>query len=124
MRLILHGGKCCGIKHIYDLGRSPNARLPAKRATKKLKSEATYSVSSPSHFHYPSAPAETYVQRLDRYLAFLDANRPKGICEIVLSDYQLVHWRGLLEERGFKLVNKCKNSNSGCTIHIYHRNKG
>lgn len=123
MRMILHGGQCCGIKHIYDLGWSPTSMLAAKRKTRKLKSEATCYMSSKKDFHYPSAPAETYLQRLDRYLAFLDTKRPKGICEIILSDDQLVHWRGILEERGFKLVNKCKNSNSGNMIHIYHRNK-
>lgn len=123
MRLILHGGKCCGIKHIYDLGYSAMDMERAKRETTELPDEGARYMSSVRPFFYPAAPAETKGARLDRYLAFLDENRPRGVCEIILSDWQLVGWRSFIESRGFKLVNKCKNSNSGNTIHIYHRNK-
>lgn len=123
MRLILHGGKCCGMKHIYNLGYSATEMESAKRKTMKLKNEGDCYMSSVRPFFYPYAPAETKGARLDRYLAFLDENRPRGVCEIILSDWQLVGWRDFIESRGFKLVNKCKNSNSDCTIHIYHRNK-
>lgn len=123
MRLILHGGKCCGFKHIYDLGYYPTEMMPKKRKTKKLPSEDDQYLSSPKSFFYESAPEESKGARLDRLLEFLDEKRPQGICEIILADWQLVGWRDFIKARGFKLVNKCKNSNSGCTIHIYHRNK-
>jgi len=123
MQAYIHGGKCCGIKHISGLGYHPEECLPAKKRSKPLKHEGScYMNSSRPFFHVP-APAETYLQRFDRILAFIHANRPKGVVEVVLTGTQLLYWRALLEERGFTLVNKCKNSNSGNTIHIYHLNK-
>lgn len=123
MRIILHGGQCCGIKHIYSLWYDPTSMLPRKKATKPLKNEGSCYMNSPRHFFHPEAPRESYKDRLDRYLAFLDEHRPKGICEIVLSGAQLIAWEKTLLERGFLCVNKCKNSNSGCTVYVYHRNK-
>lgn len=123
MRLILHGGMCCGMKQIYGMGYSVLEMLPAKRLTKKLANEGHQYMSSKKDFHYPSAPKETAGARLDRYLAFLDAHRPKGICEIILADHQLYVWRDFIKERGFVEVNKCKNSNSLNTIHVFHRNQ-
>lgn len=123
MRLILHGGKCCGFKHIYDLGEGPSEIEPKKRKTKKLKNEGSAYISSPRSFFWPSAPEETKGERLDRLLTFLDDYRPRGICEIILSDWQLVAWRNFIRERGFVEVNSCKNSNSGNRIYIYHRNQ-
>ncbi len=123
MRLILHGGKCCGMKQIFGMGHSVSEMCPAKRATKRLANEGDQYLSSKKDFHYPAAPAETMGARLDRYLALLDAHRPQGICEIILADHQLYVWRDFIKERGFVEVNKCKNSNSGNMIHVFHRNK-
>lgn len=123
MRLILHGGKCCGMKCIYDLGYYPTEIVPRKRKTKKLKNEGAAYLSSPKSFFYEAAPEETKGQRLNRLLEFLDEKRPKGICEIVLADWQLVAWRDFIKARGFVEVNKCMNSNSGNSIHVFHRNQ-
>lgn len=120
MQAYIHGGKCCGIKHIQGLDYDPHAMLSAKRSGKKLMNEGSCYMNSTRPFFYEAAPAETYLKRFDRILAFIKANRPKGVIEVVLSDFQLVTWRPLIEERGFKLVTKAKNSNSGQTIHIYH----
>lgn len=123
MQAYIHGGKCCGIKHIQGLGYNPNTMLRAKRRGKQLKNEGSCYMNSTRPFFYKSAPAETYLKRLERIIAFIHANRPQGVIEVVLSDFQLVAWRPEIEALGFKLVNKCKNSNSGQTIHIYHLNK-
>lgn len=120
MQAYIHGGKCCGIKHIQGLDYDPNAMLSAKRRGKKLSNEGSCYMNSTRPFFYESAPAETYLQRFDRIIAFIKTNRPKGVIEVVISDFQLVNWRPLIEERGFNLVTKAKNSNSGQTIHIYH----
>ena len=123
MQAYIHGGKCCGIKHIQGLGYDPDDMLPAKRRGKKLKNEGSCYMNSTRPFFYESAPAETYLKRLERIIAFIHANRPQGVIEVVLTSYQLIHWRPKIEALGFKLVNKCRNSNSGHTIHIYHLNK-
>lgn len=120
MQAYIHGGKCCGIKHIQGLYYDPNAMLPAKRRGKKLKHEGSCYMNSTRPFFHAAAPAETYEKRLDRIIDFIKTNRTKGVIEVVLSDHQLVPWRSKIEARGFKLVTKAKNSNSGGNIHIYH----
>lgn len=122
MQAYIHGGKCCGIKHIFGLGYHPDEMLPRRGKSKKLKNEGSCFMNSTRPFFHESAPAETYLKRLERIIAFIQVNRPWGVIEVVLSDCQLLHWRPKIEELGFKLVNKCKNSNSGQTIHIYHLN--
>jgi len=123
MQAYIHGGKCCGIKHIEGLGYHPHTMLPAKRRGKGMKHEGYCYMNSTRAFFYEAAPAETHLQRLKRIIAFIHANRPQGVIEVVLSDFQLASWRPEIEAEGFKLVNKCRNSNSGGTIHIYHLNK-
>lgn len=123
MRLILHGGSCCGMKHIWGLGYDHADMVPRKRRTQKLKNEGDCYISSPRSFFWLSAPTEPASNRLDRLLEFLDEHRPQGICEIVLNGSQLLGWRDFIEDRGFVQVNKCKNSNSGNTIYVFHRNK-
>lgn len=114
MYLLLHGGQCCGIKHIAGLGYFPYSRLDPL----------------PKGFiaYERSAPSETYVERLDRYLQFLADENPGGIAEVVLADVegdgkgQLTSWPPILEERGFREVNCCFNSNSGNMIYVFHKN--
>lgn len=120
MQAYIHGGKCCGIKHIQGLGWDPGEWVGRKKKSRPLKSEATSYMNSTRPFFYEAAPAETYERRLDRIIAFIKEKRPRGVIEVVLSDHQLVAWRSKIEDRGFKLVTKAKNSNSGGSIHIYH----
>ena len=120
MQAYIHGGKCCGIKHIQGLGFDPSYMLMRKRSSRLLKSEASCYMNSTRPFFCDAAPAETYEQRLDRILTFIKAKRPKGVIEIVLSGEQLLPWRSKIEERGFNLVTKARNSNSGSYIYIYH----
>jgi hypothetical protein len=139
VRISFHGGLCCGIKHIHEVGCNPNGKIGPKPARKFEGPDFTHdkqmnpdqwgiNVSSADNAFYGEAPKETYLERLDRYLKFLDGWRPSGIVEIVLSDgdddcyNQVKAWEELLLERGFKAVNSCKNSNSGNTIWVYHRN--
>lgn len=135
MKIAFHGGKCCGIKTIHGMGTDPNATQSAlrkPRRTEKQDNADQYGpdIRSSTNFYRYSAPKETSLQRLDRYIAFLKEVRPQGIIEIVLAktsyDFssQLTHWNAPLLERGFKEVNRCKNSNSGNTVVVYHLNCG
>lgn len=129
MKLTFHIGKCCGIKTIYDLGLYPDCGLPALKAC-KLNNTDQYgqAVSSETRFFHEAAPAETYLERLDRYLEYVDRRRPEGIVEIVLGAYLGTHqrprWEEILLARDFKLVSSSGNSNSGATIYVYHRYSG
>jgi len=131
MQLAFHIGKCCGIKTIWGMGLNP---LGAEYALSELPGRVQHdrtgaAVDSHLRFFHEKAPQESKLNRLDRYLKFVKRERPQHIVEIVLAES--VHtfvdqseWVPELETRGFKLVNSCKNSNSGSTVHVYHLNVG
>lgn len=130
MHLAYHGGKCCGIKTIYGFGSNPQHGVgPIEdyiRIRKCNRDSNGDHVGSDGRFFHATAPAETGVERLDRYLRYCDQRRPGGVIEIVLADYEWLppfnaQWWPLLEERGFTKTAEFKNSNSGNKVTIYHR---
>lgn len=130
MRLVYHGGQCCGIKIIKDFPwlttDSIKTELTCAVKRKEVTNKDKYgnTVSSNDDFFTDEAPKETYPERLDRLINFVRVNRPKHIIEAVLADgrysNQSYLWGPILEERGFKKVTSALNSNSGNTCHIYH----
>jgi hypothetical protein len=134
LRLLFHGGMCCGVKTLYGF---PMTKTPetytqsAKEKKKKVDNDADGSkVSSDMDFFTEEAPAENVIARLDRLIDFCKKRRPSGIIEATLidglawtsmSEYnQVKTYEPYLLERGFKLSCKNKNSNSGNTVHVYH----
>jgi hypothetical protein len=70
MRMIFHGGRCCGFKHIYGLGTRPDYNVDARA---KQTSAADYDgceMSVNRDFYIEACPRETYLKRLDRYVDF------------------------------------------------------
>lgn len=129
LKLVFHGGECCGMKHIFGFyGNKPNSPQPAIEKLVKANKHDFYGISVRSDLPFFSehAPEETTLERLDRYLDFLRRNRPSGIVEVCLGDWncipQKTHWHEPLTERGFKLVNENFNSNSGNEFQVYHLN--
>lgn len=133
MYIKLHGGACCGIKHIHSMATQPSAIIDAREA---LTGDDTsfgrrfpngvndaHADDYPEDFFCAAAPEETYTARLDRLLAFIKGHRGNGgIVEIVLVSSQSV-WFPLLEERGFKRVtpdNGVKNYNTSNHLHVFH----
>jgi hypothetical protein len=142
-KIAFHGGKCCGIKIIHSLGENPDA--PAEELVNSSGSAAAndadqygHEVSSAKNFYYQAAPEEKYIERVDRYIKYLDAVRPNGIIEITLAqgspcdcggcaepcppdENQVSVWEPLLLPRGFEQVTSCYNSNSGNRVFVFHR---
>lgn len=128
MRLAFHGGLCCGIKTIFEMGYGSQAPYETVEALEALEGpqnhdQYAYEVASDKRFFHDAAPEETRLERLDRYLAFLSAHRPSGAVEVTVvghdHDYSQEVWFPLLEERGFKEMVKFKNSNSGNKVRWY-----
>lgn len=129
MHIKLHGGACCGIKHIHALGSDPHYQIVARKALDPTKTSFgrrgctgvndAHADTYPEDFFNEDAPKETYIDRFDRLLAFVKDNRPHGIVEVVLVSCQDA-WFPLIEERGFKLVTKAKNSNTSAMLHVFH----
>jgi hypothetical protein len=134
MYLTFHGGKCCAIRHIHGFPKystppvKPDDQYYNKYLAPGLKAKLADSpdklgsdVSTARPMFWEGAPAETYVERLDRYLDFLSRYRPGEIVEVTLVSGQSV-WYPILEERGFKVVNEVKNSNTGRIVKVFHKN--
>jgi hypothetical protein len=132
MKIGFHGGLCCGVKHIYGLGSCPDytiyARLKVGNGAPPGNDLAGHDFQSQTDFFRAAAPSETYLQRLDRYIAYLDKYRKGCVIEVCLAEYnwdcQVKAWGKLLEERGFKEIHRFKNNNSGMFVRIYHRLEG
>jgi hypothetical protein len=129
MILSFHGGMCCGIKHIYNLGTKPEEMCEAEPATGKKFNDVSYDYCRQDVSVYPDErPAETKLERMDRYLTWLSEYRPSGIVEVAIvqdgsSWMDQSKWIPLLKERGFREVTPKQgvyNSNSGNRVHVYH----
>lgn len=124
MHLAFHGGLCCGIKTIYGMGDNPEDWVYSlDKVSVDDSDQYGHHVKSDQRFYHREAPAETYLQRFDRYLEYLKERRPKGIVEVAIvtkGGLDQREWIPHLEQRGFKLVTEAVNSNSGNTVGVFH----
>lgn len=130
MKLLSHGGKCCGVTHLYLEGDStgPEGMSPALEA---LHEYASLDARQAWGLYKLKAPKESSGDRLKRFVRFLEASRPSGIIEIVLPGETIAGyydqnkiWGAFICELGFKEVTVWKNSNSSRMLHVYHRCSG
>lgn len=87
MKIGLHGGKCCGIKTIHGFHGNPSYLLPAKDKSSKdyLDSDRNGgNFNSSFNFFWEEAPQETYGERFDRFISYLERVRHFGLVEVVL----------------------------------------
>lgn len=130
MHLAYHGGKCCGIKTIYGFQSNPEHHVAPIEDYIRIRycnlDSNGDDVTSEGRFFHATAPKETGIERLDRYLRYCDQRRPGGVIEIVLADFDWMPsfnaaWWPILEERGFTKTATFQNSNSGNKVTVYHR---
>lgn len=132
MRLSHHGGMCCGIKHIFEMGQSPDEMAIALSKDHAFQdADIQYDWTTQKQSAYPEpCPKETKLERLDRYLNYLREYRPGGIVEVTLvtsgelgEHSQQKLWIPVLEERGFVEVTPdggVYNSNSWNRVRVFH----
>lgn len=126
LTISFHGGKCCGVKVIHNFGYLKSHVDEMMGALLEIppnnKDKNGYHVNSDERVFHLSAPVETRLERLDRYLAFLREFRPKGLVEVYLMDgrYSQLFWVPLLKERGFVAGPVFRNSNSGNNCHQFY----
>lgn len=131
LKIANHGGKCCGVKTIHGFYASPrHIEEPLRTKATIDKDQNGDDVTSRQNFFSGGAPAETSLERLDRYISFIRTQRPQGLIEVTLASCLIYSmgvshpqdemWGELLEERGFKRVAYFRNSNSGNFVSIYH----
>jgi len=130
LKISFHGGKCCGIRHIYGFTyfTTQNSLEPELLANDKFEWSDRYGhdVSSANNVFHKAAPAESLYERLDRYIKFLRWYRPGGVVEVCLAkskNYfdQIAMHEAELFKHGFHLVTELPyNSNSKNVIRIYH----
>lgn len=134
MKLVSHGGSCCGMRHIYCVYNPDTVliALPAipPRPVEDQSAHNTWVAQCNARGLYlDAAPKETAVERMKRILLFCeDTNKQRGIIEVVVAGRdgvgQAAKWRPYLEKLGFKLVNESLNSTSPNTIYVWHYNTG
>ena len=129
-----HGGYCCGIRQIFGFRLRPDEIIQARNVVEvarhsKLDLPFAIYIRDEQDAKYPQKePQETTLEKLDRYLRYDDALFGSGVLEIVLAESNYAHvnqacWMPIVKERGFERVTSNLNSNTGNTIHIYHRRR-
>jgi hypothetical protein len=128
-----HGGMCCGIKHIFELGSDPQmliSGISPRLNGAPPNDDINYTYHSVGiNFFKGSAPKETYEERFNRYLDYLRIHRPHGIVEtsiITLMNggfFSQEKWLPIFDAAGFKEVTPeggVYNSNSGNKVRVFH----
>jgi hypothetical protein len=133
MKIMFHGGKCCGVKHIFGLGTSPTSLLSPRTGVDKDDDDYEgpydptadgddFRTDGPEWFD-EDAPRESHEKRLERYLEFIRKHQPGCLVEVIICTsgtfYNQSAWKPVLEKNGFKEVISWTNSNSGATLTKY-----
>lgn len=129
MHIRLHGGYCCGIKHIHGLGHFPSHHIDARS---KLSGDETsfgrhghtgvndgHPDDYPEDFFNEEAPDETYEARFERLVEFIKLHRSHGIIEVAVISSQF-QWYPIFKRLGFEKVSEAKNSNTGNQLRVFH----
>lgn len=132
MKLMHHGGKCCGIKTLFNMGYIPEGLHYAIPAVTTLGATDGSLSSIGTPWYREARPEETGLERIKAYIKFYEKNRKTGILECVLqtpkkpNDYGngQAAWIPVLLKLGFKEVNTWPNSNSTNILHVFNLNIG
>lgn len=127
MMIKLHGGKCCGAKHIHNMGQYPEGVIYSRNAltaTQTSWSEPSMGASrdmagGDKDFFNEAAPQEKYIERFDRLIEFLKRWRKHHMVDMILYGTQNTAWKKFLEDRGWVQVAKWKNSNTSNTLYLW-----
>ncbi len=128
MEIAYHGGRCCGVKHIFGFHCHPD--MPAEELGGHAGVFSSDHTKAGATVYIGKAPKETWKERFVRTLAFLEQNRPCGIIEIVLATNncdQVAKWVPIIRRHGFRRVTPkegIKNGNSHNLLHVYHKYSG
>lgn len=143
MNIRFHGGHCCGIKHIDNLGYNPDCIISLKKGQPfRTRDEYAHDYDndddynpdldgdcfeSSSDFFTEEAPKETAKERFLRLVDFIYRKRGSSqLIEVTImteEDSWLCQsrWVPVLEDAGFKVVSEFRNVNSGNFIHVWHK---
>lgn len=129
VQIAAHGGNCCGVKHIWNLGNRPTYQLPAK--ANSYNDYKTHQAGYYWHYYKNTAPAETYEERFYRLLDWCVDSWSAHLIEVVIISVDdddeggdQTAWIPILEKCGFKLVNTHVNSNTGNELQTWHLSYG
>jgi hypothetical protein len=132
MMIQLHGGNCCGAKHIRRLGDYPDSILSARKPLSgeettfspaygaSLDMRTSHPTNSDADFFNAKAPKESAAARLRRFIRFLKKHRPHHMVDIILTQGQVVRWHKTIIKIGFVAGPTWKNSNTTRTLQVFY----
>lgn len=97
MEIRRHGGHCCGVDHIWDFDY--------------LRSRSVLGLD---------AVSQERVDTFKRTIENWKYNNASRLLEACLTDSQMNGWAPYLQEVGFTLVTRFRNSNSENTVNVLH----
>jgi len=97
MRLVDHGAACCGIKHIFNMDNSTEAEL--------------------DRFLQEACPPDNNNRLVEIALSSRQIGAPG---QSLQGNNPPDGWPSILQRKGFRLVSRFRNSNSGNEVFIFH----
>lgn len=117
MKLVNHGGKCCGIRHIYHFP----ARVENQTGVIAHDRSLVGAGVTRSGVEALDMLLEHFETTENRTGGFGHGDRESRVLEVVLTDSQTRVWGTTLEERRFRKVVRFQNDNTGNFCNVYHR---
>lgn len=124
MKLSVHGGGCCGVKHLFGFGIKPSII----QAERKLPLSASLIKEDLFQDEFPQ---ETARERFHRYVDHQIEKQSFGMLEVTLvSEYDpekgiespppAKNWWPILRRKGFQEGPSFWNSNSGNRVTVFY----
>lgn len=129
MKVLLHGGFCCGIKHIEGLSMPEYAASARAELTGEATSNGRHCLNAVNDMHREmygedffnaAAPGESNPERLKRMVEFVKSQRTHGLMEAVIQKTNQKKWVPHLEALGFTMVTEFRNSNTSNILQVWH----
>jgi len=122
MRLVQHGGQCCGYYHIFGMGTAPDRMADIIDFMGNEQSARDRTARDRTNVDV----LDELLSRFDRYYAEIGDNREgsERILEVILTEPQTRTWNASLVERGFFPAVRWRNANTGNLLTQYLRHTG
>lgn len=114
-----HGGSCCGITHVFGFHEI------TQDVEKSLNNVLKYFLDDYYDNENQLEGYEAYEDDWDRdpeIVKKYPLRKFSCILEACLTDEQMIKYSLILKNKGFKVVNRFLNSNSGNVVNVLHYN--
>lgn len=117
MQVAIHGGLCCGIKHIHGLGSYPSVIAPP---AEKVIHDPENTHKNYYNYYKQAMPRDFAENRFYLLLDWIQSCWIAQLVEVSIYVRSQKDWIPVLEKCGFKKTNEFRNSNTNHICQTWH----